>query len=61
MFYSPGMHNDCKESQAEYVADKRGANFCGYFKFRESDVGSMKRKAPDSQSARDRFNKLFGD
>jgi predicted RNA-binding Zn-ribbon protein involved in translation (DUF1610 family) len=61
VFYSPGMHNDCKESQAEYVSDKRAANFCGYFKYRESAQGSMEKKDADSRSARDRFNKLFGD
>ncbi|MEW6268876.1 MAG: hypothetical protein AB1689_06210 [Thermodesulfobacteriota bacterium] len=30
-FYSPGMHNDCREPSAERVADKERANFCEYF------------------------------
>lgn len=60
-FYSPGRHNDCRESQAEYVSDKWAANFCEYFKFREGTEKSRGKKGTDPQSARDRFNKLFGE
>ncbi len=53
--YSPGMHNDCREPQAEYVGDKRGDNFCDYFVFRKSSG-----KPGGSSNARDAFNNLFG-
>jgi len=33
-FYEPGHHNDCKETQAEYVSDKNGQNHCEYFRFK---------------------------
>ena len=58
-FYSPGAHNDCREPQAEYVRDKRGANFCEYFKFkRAKDKGKTGKSGTD---ARDAFKRLFGD
>lgn len=30
-FYAPGVANACREPIAEPVAEKRRANFCGYF------------------------------
>jgi hypothetical protein len=81
VFYSPGRHNDCREPQAEYVGDKKSANFCDFFQFREAVAGEPgHRTGPDHgknsggqplpsdrqgsgggrQSARDRFDKLFG-
>ena len=30
-FYDPGKHNQCAETQAEYVQYKDEANFCEYF------------------------------
>lgn len=30
-FYEPGLHNDCREPDAEVVADKEQGNFCQYF------------------------------
>lgn len=30
-FYEPGAHNDCRETEAELVADKKRANFCDFF------------------------------
>jgi len=31
-FYEPGAHNDCREPNAEVVADKEQGNFCDYFR-----------------------------
>jgi hypothetical protein len=57
-FYSPGRHNDCREPQAEHVGDKRSANFCDFFRFREtvlSEPGVQTdpdhEKKPGGQSA----------
>jgi len=58
-FYSPGYHNDCREPQAELVADKRSANFCEYFKYREGPP--LRRKNVNSEGAKDAFKRLFGD
>jgi len=33
-FYSPGSYNDCRETQAERVADKSAPNYCEYFKLK---------------------------
>jgi hypothetical protein len=30
-FYDPAKHNQCAETQAEWVRDKESANFCNYF------------------------------
>jgi hypothetical protein len=31
-FYEAGVHNDCREPNAEVVADKEQGNFCEYFR-----------------------------
>ena len=31
-FYAPGVANDCREPNAERVADKEQGNFCDYFR-----------------------------
>ncbi|TMA45259.1 MAG: hypothetical protein E6J83_07940 [Deltaproteobacteria bacterium] len=31
-FYEPGRHNDCREPNAQLVADKEAGNFCDYFR-----------------------------
>lgn len=59
-FYSPGRHNDCMEPQAEFVGDKRTANFCDFFVFRESAAKGSDRMQKKKNGARDRFDKLFG-
>ena len=59
VFYAPGYHNDCKETQADLVTDKRVANFCEYFKYREGPP--VKTKKRSSESAKDAFKRLFGE
>jgi hypothetical protein len=31
-FYEPGLANDCREPNAEHVADKELGNFCDHFR-----------------------------
>ncbi len=31
-FYAPGIANDCREPNAELVADKEQGNFCDFFR-----------------------------
>ncbi len=52
-FYSPGHHNDCRESQADMVADKERANFCDYFE--------LGREVSDSniEDVKTKLDKLF--
>jgi len=35
-FHDRTVHNQCRETQAEWVADKAKANFCDYFVFAEA-------------------------
>jgi hypothetical protein len=55
-FYEPTAYNQCRESQADRVLEKKRANFCEYFRFREG--GSQKGVIP-AASARDRLDSLF--
>jgi hypothetical protein len=68
--YSRGRHNDCAEPQAELVKDRKRANFCDFFQMRKGPHGSRGPAASGSstpgsgasgdESARDKFDKLFG-
>ena len=58
-FYDPAVSDQCAEPQAEWVADKERGNFCEYFVY--ADRGGPAGLARESESARERFNKLFRD
>jgi hypothetical protein len=65
-FYSPGRHNDCKESGTDPVRDRESSNFCEFFEFKESGAGEGSAGGSSSaqqkrQSGRDAFDKLFGE
>lgn len=57
-FFDPGRHNQCAETQAEWVQEKARANFCDYF---EPRTGSelIARTATKTEDARKRFDSLF--
>ncbi len=53
-FYEPGQHNDCRETQADYISDKNGINRCEYFRFKtargtglDDDGGGRRFKKAD--------------
>jgi len=54
-FYSPGAFHDCRETEAEWVSDKSGPNFCDYFSPSEKKSGP----ADKSSEAREKLDKLF--
>ena len=56
-FYDFSAHNQCSETQAEWVRDKEKANYCDYFEPSKSPIGKSKSSG-DPKSA---FNKLFRD
>ncbi len=57
--YDPAKHNQCVETQAEWVRDKEASNYCDYF----SPGGASRRVAGGSSSrageARKKFDDLF--
>ena len=57
-FYDPGKHNECAETQAEWVRDKEASNYCDYFQ--PNPV--LLAKGPGSgkqDDARNSFDSLF--
>ncbi len=61
-FYRPGAHQDCLETVPDPVTEKDSANFCDYFRFRQAPaVKNPPAGAVPPDSARQNFNKLFGD
>ncbi len=55
--YSPGAHNQCNETQADWVKEKDRSNFCDYF---DPRLGTGSRDAADpAQDARAKFENLF--
>ena len=56
-FYDKTAHNECRESQAEPVADKEKGNFCDYFAFKDS--AGTRMKSDSAISAKEKLNQLF--
>ena len=56
-FYSENAYHQCKEPQAEFVSDKKSANFCDYFK---PDDKGQKSQKDRSKEARKKLEALFG-
>ena len=54
-FYDPAAYHQCRETQAEWVSDKQGANFCDYFE------PSERKSVSDSmaEEARKKLDQLF--
>jgi len=57
-FYSPGSHWDCKESISDRVAEKDKANFCDFFRYKESAESAAGQDTENK--AKEDFFKLFG-
>ena len=58
-FYDPTAHNQCSETQAEWVRDKEKANYCDYFE--PSKTSPPNPRGKSSQDVKSAFDKLFGD
>ena len=57
-FFYPGFHNDCRENQAETVADKENSNFCDYF--RPAKDRAAQSKVDSKTEAEKMWEDLFG-
>jgi len=55
-FYYPNAYHQCRESEAEFVSDKKSGNFCSYFK-----PSSKKNIVDDkrAEEARKKLDELF--
>jgi hypothetical protein len=57
-FYDPGKHNQCAETQAEWVRDKEAANYCDYFQ--PNPILLAKSSEPSkADAAKKKFDSLF--
>jgi hypothetical protein len=57
-FFDPGRHNQCAETQAEWVQEKARANFCDHFE-RRTGIDLVQRTGAGAENARERFDSLF--
>lgn len=64
-YYDIGSHYDCHESIEDSVNDKEKANFCDYFKIKDTSLSSknsnQSNKPNKAEAARNAFNNLFSD
>ena len=54
--FDPAVHNQCRETQAEWVVDKDRRNFCDWFSLTEKPAKAKKGKENLDQ----KWKKLFG-
>ncbi|MBI1355231.1 MAG: hypothetical protein GC160_12860 [Acidobacteria bacterium] len=57
-YFDPGRHNQCAESQAEWVTNKENRNFCDFFEPRTT-VDLSGGAARPGVDARKQFDDLF--
>lgn len=59
-FFAGEISRGCKESQAEEVRDKEGANFCNFFRLAEGKPSSARTdEVLKDGAARSQFESLF--
>ena len=58
-FHDPTVHNQCRETQAEWVSDRERANFCDFFSPSATTAGASPRAT--AQDAKSAFDRLFED
>ena len=55
VFFDEGKSNQCREPQADYVKERDRANYCEYFRFKETDGA----KPSGKEEAEKLFSRLF--
>ena len=58
-FYDPGKHNQCAETQAEWVRDKEAANYCDYLQPNPTLLASSEQAGSKADDAKAKFDSLF--
>lgn len=46
-FYDPNVHNECLETQADFIRDREESNFCAHFEFKQ------RNEAPEADHSAD--------
>ncbi|MCG8418280.1 MAG: hypothetical protein MJE77_10095 [Proteobacteria bacterium] len=54
--YDPNVHNQCRETTAEFIRERERANFCAHFVFRDSD-GPLGQ--PDTNATKAKLEAMF--
>ena len=57
-FFDPSVHNQCRETQAEWVQQKDKANYCDYFAA-STRVDLTRKSGVSSEDARKKWDTLF--
>ena len=57
-FYDPTKHNQCAETQAEWVRDKEASNYCDYFSPNPALSTRIQSSSP-ADDAKKKFDSLF--
>lgn len=58
-FYNPSKHNQCTETQAEWVRDKEAANYCDYFRPRLNNSRPTPAISSKAEDIKKKFDSLF--
>ena len=58
-FYDPSAHNECQETQAEWVRAKEKANYCDYFEPKKASTQTI--PTGSTSNVKSAFDKLFRD
>lgn len=54
--YDPSLHNQCRETYAEFIRDREEANFCPHFNFKD---GPPPTKSDEAEKAKAKLEDLF--
>jgi hypothetical protein len=57
-FFDPSVHNECRETQAEWVRTKDRRNYCDYFEA-ATHVTLVKKSGASAADARKKWDSLF--
>lgn len=57
-FFDPSVHNECRETQAEWVRSKDKRNYCDYFE-PSTRVDLTRKSGVSADDARKRWDSLF--
>lgn len=54
--YDPSLHNECRETHADFIRDREEANFCQHFNFLDGDAP---KKSDEAQKSKVKLEQLF--